>query len=463
MKPTVKQCMTPHESGGTAYILLSLLAVSLLAGGALGYFLNGFNPFSFGPKIDGIISSGEYDKTNWKVGEYFDVNTTNNNTAGFNYFYVGQDTSNVYVAIDLCSDVQNTTSGEMVSVWLNTLNRSFGLGAPFGSYNNSWYDYRNNGTENFVYDVQNGWIKPYTTNTDSYYDAWINNASSTLAANLTMGTQFPNTPNTGDWSHTNTVNHYWYGAVSADGGSGTMFYDKVTLNFTVDLATYFQYRTEFLSQIMNTISNASINIYTWVEDGGMGKIDNTDMTYSSVNVIGNGTNNNAPLVMNKAISDNDYTKINVEKSAFASGKLQFSVELYNESAWYATEELRLFIDSLHISFNINGTDDTYGTSTIRNATNYDFAYAFGGSPNSAIPHRMYELKVAKSELENYTDDGTLGVFIQGTGEMNFNQQQTWQFTVGTQKEYFIIFIISDERNPTWSVNYYYLAMNKKGE
>ncbi len=453
-------CWIPRGKGGKgisnkgmSYITL-FVAIGLLGGILLGYGIRGIvlTP-SFNPTIDGIIESNEYKGGNWRIGDYFDVNNTGGNVDAFNYFYVGQTTSSVYIAVDLVSDTTNNTNGEWFSIWLNTFNRTF------GGWNDSWYSFRNNGTENFVYDVEHTEIKPYATGHLEDYDLWWSNTSA-FDVDLTFGTWWGGGYT---WDNTQDFDWTWWGARSQNGGSGATFYDKVVVNFSFDIANYFGMLPEFKTELLDSIANAKIIAYTWLTDIPSGKIDSSDFGingYTKVHVDDNGTFNDAPLYMDKTNFTSDYNCINLNKSAFADGKLDLSIEVYNESAWYLTEQIRFFIDSFRIMFDISESDALYGTSTITN--NYTLAIGFGASPNSEVPHRMYEFRVSKIILENYTNDGNLGIYIQGAG-LTFESNNVYWFGAGNQHLYFIIFLIWDESNPDWSVNYYYIRMNRKGE
>lgn len=178
-----------YSAGFKSSALIVAIVGSLLGGLIIGYFISPLmNPAfdqnyqdgsnehyaktSFiSPVIDGNISYDEYKLADWKLTQYFDVNNSLGDVDGNNYVYVGQDNESIYVAIDLVSDQTNSNTNEWFSVWLNTANR------VFGGQNESWYSFRNNGSENIVYEVDHAKIKSYTTGNSELYESWFQNAS----------------------------------------------------------------------------------------------------------------------------------------------------------------------------------------------------------------------------------------------------------------------------------------------
>ena len=105
--------------------------------------------------IDGIINETAWESIDHKVQFY--INADPSNADGYNFMYIRQDVNNLYIALDLCSDISNDTNGEWVSVWLITENRTFD--ATDGS---EWASYKNNGTETFTYNVEENRIWNFT-------------------------------------------------------------------------------------------------------------------------------------------------------------------------------------------------------------------------------------------------------------------------------------------------------------
>ncbi len=59
-----------------------------------------------GITIDGVINETEWEGLDWKVPFYLDIDDAGNppDTDGFNYLYLGEDLSNLYIGLDLASD-----------------------------------------------------------------------------------------------------------------------------------------------------------------------------------------------------------------------------------------------------------------------------------------------------------------------------------------------------------------------
>ena len=66
-----------------------------------------------GVKVDGTITEPEWDGLDWKVPFFLDIDDAGNppDTDGYNYLYLGEDLTNIYVGLDLCSDKTGGTNG----------------------------------------------------------------------------------------------------------------------------------------------------------------------------------------------------------------------------------------------------------------------------------------------------------------------------------------------------------------
>ena len=71
--------------------------------------------------IDGVINEAEWADGDWKVGFYLNIDDVFNppDKDGYNYMYLGEDVSNFYIGLDLCSDQTGDPTDEWVGVWLN--------------------------------------------------------------------------------------------------------------------------------------------------------------------------------------------------------------------------------------------------------------------------------------------------------------------------------------------------------
>ncbi|MHA1509153.1 MAG: hypothetical protein ACTSO6_10670, partial [Promethearchaeota archaeon] len=98
--------------------------------------------------VDGVINEAEWADGDWKIKFYLNIDDAFNppDKDGFNYMYLGEDVTNFYVGLDLCSDQTGGQIDEWVGIWMNVNNRTFD-DTP------SWVSYLNNGTESLLHDV----------------------------------------------------------------------------------------------------------------------------------------------------------------------------------------------------------------------------------------------------------------------------------------------------------------------
>ncbi|OLS21636.1 MAG: hypothetical protein ThorAB25_26680, partial [Candidatus Thorarchaeota archaeon AB_25] len=101
--------------------------------------------------IDGELSTDEWSNAVHKVQWFMDADPENSD--GYNYMYLDEDPWNLYVALDLCSDQTNDSTGEWVGLWLNTnetdiYNHDFAIPVE-------WEAALNKGMESLLHDVDN--------------------------------------------------------------------------------------------------------------------------------------------------------------------------------------------------------------------------------------------------------------------------------------------------------------------
>ncbi|MFW9943140.1 MAG: hypothetical protein ACFFFT_19030, partial [Candidatus Thorarchaeota archaeon] len=135
-------------------ILISLIITNLALFGTVIIPKNNNTPL---PKtssvtIDGTITETEWSDADWNISFYLDINNTADwngkiNVDGNNTMYLGQDRSNLYIALDLWCDRSDNSTGEWVGVWLNTINRTF-------NDITEWMGYLNDGAESLVHNVE---------------------------------------------------------------------------------------------------------------------------------------------------------------------------------------------------------------------------------------------------------------------------------------------------------------------
>lgn len=67
-------------------------------------------------------------------------------------------------------------------------------------------------------------------------------------------------------------------------------------------------------------------------------------------------------------------------------------------------------------------------SAYSSVSNYDIEWSFGSSANNASDHRMFEIKIPKSELQHYNANEEIGIIIGGYGTMTFPNELFWVFS-----------------------------------
>ena len=108
-----------------------------------------------GITIDGVINETIWELADHKIEFWIDADPANFDA--FNYMYLGEDATHLYIGLDLISDITGDSSGEWVGVWLITNNRTF-------TNPTEWRSYINNGTEALIYDVHQSQVMNFTTN-----------------------------------------------------------------------------------------------------------------------------------------------------------------------------------------------------------------------------------------------------------------------------------------------------------
>lgn len=380
-------------------LLLGLMILGLIS---FSYSFEGPNmsgslPLS-GVTIDGVINEDEWEALDWKVSVYLDIDDVGNppDTDGFNYLYLGEDLSNLYVGLDLCSDQTGDTTGEWVGMWLNTNNRTF-------SDYNEWESFLDNGTESLVYDVENDKAWDFLSSTIGGVVSRVNDDSEYIATNGVIS---------GNTTHLYNLNGEFFN-ITAEFVNGDY---QSWVEFNVDTTKWFSIFEEiFASNIewiqfqIYTQANISISehfLYLAYSDGSVNPFD-----ADQVRVLSNG-----PSL--------DVLQFNYGAANLSSDLKMKFVLFANSTSPFMTQ-----IDSLHITpyFNMSNSVATV-TYPYTSINGFDIEWSFGPSFNNASDHRMYELKIPKSELEHYDPDESLGIIVGGYGTMTFINNNHWVFS-----------------------------------
>lgn len=346
--------------------------------------------------VDGTITESEWEGRDWKVEFYLDIDDVGNppDTDGNNYMYLGEDLDNLYIGLDLCSDKTGGTNGEWISVWLNTNNRTFS-----DAY--AWESYYNDGVESLVYDVEKSQEWEFLSNVVGGFQSTINDDSEYSAIYGSIE---------GNKMHMDNLDALIFNVTAENVGG----YYVSRVEFNVDIGVMYN---DFFNDIFaDNIQWITFQIYT-----------NANTTISDHYLY---------LAYNDGTIDPDDTdQIRELSTSTTQEMLQFTYGPGNLSATYemkfvlyanSSSPFMTGINSLHITPYTNHTNNVATvTYPYTSFNNYDIEWSFGPSANNASNHRMYEIRIPKSELELYDSDEALGIQVGGYGTMAFPGSNYW--------------------------------------
>jgi len=351
--------------------------------------------------IDGVINEAEWADRDWKSGFYLDIDEVFNppDKDGWNYLYLGEDISNLYLGLDLCSDQTGDLTDEWVGVWLNINNRSF-------DSLTSWADFLDNGTESLLHDVENDAVFPFFRNDlRSFQGGWdINNDDEYVVIHgISEGdyTLFDNfaTPSFNVTSELITGDHLTQIDFSIDVEEWFTLFPTIYADALQNMRLY-----------VNCRSNVTINehkVIFWYNDGTVNPNDP-----QQVKQLNTGTGWVQTIF--------DYGVGNLT----SDNKVQFSI-IANNSAPFTT-----YFDQLEFAIQYNYTN-TFGGAMLNpysSVSNYEIEWSFGPSSNNASDHRMFEIKIPKTQLEHYNANEDIGIILGGYGTMAFPSELFWVFS-----------------------------------
>ncbi|MFX1590064.1 MAG: hypothetical protein ACFFC1_18130, partial [Promethearchaeota archaeon] len=107
----------------------------------------------------------------------------------------------------------------------------------------------------------------------------------------------------------------------------------------------------------------------------------------------------------------------------ADNKLQFS--LYGNH----TDPFMINLNQLVLNPHMNTTNYAGPVDVpYSSINNYEIKWDFGPSPGNSTDHRMFEIAIPTSELENYRAYRDLGIVVGGYGTMAFKGTNYWCFS-----------------------------------
>lgn len=365
--------------------------------------------------IDGVITEEEWSNADWNISFYLDINNTADwngkiNVDGNNSMYLGQDGSNLYIALDLWCDRSDNDTGEWVGVWLNTNKRTFN-GAT------EWLSYLNDGAESIIHDVENAqaW-EPFidSIGVDTYY-LEDDSAFNPFYGEIEGYHENFKSASSDDFNITSEL-------VSGD--------HLYRLDFSIALEDWlpldeFYDVIQGIEVLVNSKSNITIDnhkIIFWYTDGTMPLMTDTDQIKN--------------LNLGTSYLD-DYVYWDVGNLT-ADRKFQFSL-FGNHTDSFITNLNKLHFN-VHLNNSIAPLPIWAAYSSIKN---YQIDWGFGPSLGNSTDHRMFEISIPKSELEHFKSNRELGIVVGGYGTMAIKGTNYWVFS---KVDYYIPFPDSSQYN-----------------
>jgi hypothetical protein len=193
--------------------------------------------------------------------------------------------------------------------------------------------------------------------------------------------------------------------------------DHITqLDFSIDTKGWFSLFPEFYADALNEMNflvecknDIGINdhkVVFWYNDGTMNP--NDPLQTRSIN---NGVGY-FPESFNYGVGNLSTDDV-----------VKFSI-IGNNSASFTTNFVQV---EFSIRYNYTNTFGGALLSSYSSISTYDIQWSFGPSANNVSNHRMFEIKIPKSELEHYDADEDIGIIVGGYGTMSFPNEVFWAF------------------------------------
>ncbi len=353
---------------------------------------NAFNPSAI--VMDGNLSAGEWDEAEHVISWYMDADIENYD--GDNYMYIAEDPDNLYLALDLVSDQTDDPKDEWVGVWLNT-NEAVNNETDWYNTTANWEAALNNGMESLLYDVDNNREMPFF-DPDGMMAGFATNFQSLDELTPINGSFTGTLDDVGGWDSksANMTSEY--------NGTDYIYRLDIEVNIT-DYYTFFKElyanHTIYVEFKVNTWSNVTLQRHFVTIRDESGTIDfsdpyktleiNTGTTWDEHTLdvtAGNFTEDKRMLLSLIGIADVPFN------TSYDRLQMTFYSNMSNHGGMY------YMVDQPYTS--IDG---------------YDIDWAFWSSDNNATPHRTFEIRIPKSELEGYTTDTDLGIMVGGYGTL----------------------------------------------
>ncbi len=353
--------------------------------------------------IDGFINIGEWGPQirTHKLQYNLDVDNSGDpaNVDGFNYIYTAEDRQNLYVGLDLCSDQTNDITGEWVGLWL--LTNSISL-------DNDWIKWGKNinkGVESLIYNVSGNQIMQFSDpilinnileNIDDPEDLIVANGTCSDPISYLSN-------NFGDYFNVSSIS------------DGTQH--VVKLDVVLNASEWFEV---FQEEELNAIQNVQVHL----------RAKHSQNVQSCKLILWDEQNNspqppypNSNQVYALPTSTNffDIDIFATSGNLSANNLFRFSIWCNNSAAFNTTfDALYLFLNKQ--SGSLSNINVHYAYSTIKN---FQIVWGFGTSENNASNHRMFEIKIPKSELNEFGSTSEYKLLVGGYGTMSFYNTNYW--------------------------------------
>ena len=351
--------------------------------------------------LDGTISEAEWINASQKIDFYLEVD--NDNADAYNYLYLAEDYENLYVGLDLCSDITGNTDDEWLGLWLNTDNRTF-------SSESQWEQTLDQGAESLLYSVEN----------DTIWTMFNQSQINPLATNRTDSPYFFNTITGSSNGDSNSFKNHdgdYYSVVS-DGNNETRTDVEIDVSslYMGDWQRTYLDNLAYINISLSSFVNKSIDsnkIVVWYENE---TLDQNDL--AQIIPI-----NKDPGLL---LEDIQIDPRNMYMNGGGSQRIKFSIIGNHSTSFnHSIDFLSYGLIAYEPLYPDGDFSTTFPISTIRN---FEIKWTFGPSSNNLTNHRQFEIKIPRSELEYYLEDQDLGIKIGGYGTLSFPGTNWWIFS-----------------------------------
>ncbi|MHA1963815.1 MAG: hypothetical protein ACXACG_01935 [Candidatus Thorarchaeota archaeon] len=335
--------------------------------------------------IDGILSADEWSNAVHKVQWYMDADASNSD--GYNYMYLDEDPYNLYVALDLCSDQTDDSTGEWVGLWLNT--NETAVYNPEWDYPIEWAEALDNGMESLLHDVDNEKTIEFFTDQTPVLATYESPSEWIVVDGTTEGVA----------SDLSSNDDIYFNMTSEFNGTHYVYRLDVDIDFFDSFTIFEDLHIEHVPRVY----------FSWRSQ------HNVSIDEHFVSVSDNEGELNPDIYYDMGTSTSEVNDgVNIYRENFTSStNLRMSMNGVNNVPFNTSFELIMYEVYVDRRTNI-GQYSVYPYASIRN---YDIAWAYGPTENNASDHRSFEFKIPKSELEGYEMDNDLGIIAGGYGTL----------------------------------------------